>query len=810
MVSINTNIASLVAQQNLSRADSMSQTSIARLSSGNRIISASDDAAGLAVGTGLRTDVSTLRTALTNSSQANSVLSIADGALFNIGEILQRQKALASQANSGSLSDTERLFLDSEFQNLTQEIDRIADSTNFNGIKLIDGSIAESNGIETNTTGTDSKATATVVFDATVADADVAAIVTINGIGFGTTATATSGDVNASATTIDIDSDGGITATQFAQAVADIINNTTDSTGLGDFTGNAHDSITSQAKIDALQGLTATASAGTLTITSKQSGTAGTFTVVLTDATEITSVTAGDESETVTGEAVAAVASGASDTTGSLGEGSVTASGTIGDDILTTISNTKATLSQTFVSTDVDADGDVFTAFGRQYTIRSTVTNADTEIKLGSTDAETVANIASFLNQKTDPTVSKFTYDVTTENGLILRATSKTETASQDDSFGFIDEATDETDLTAGAAGGIDVSKITDNADFVGVISGFSATHLGNDTVSLSVTVGDYTYEGIVQDTSPAADTVVRLRSTNSDGSGGYFDITLESTATGTLTVTSQTQADAYAQRINDAFSSINFQQTRSIDSFDLSGTLLEGGRIYLESEDFTDVNVSNVLVKQASSSNSDQSTITITLEDGRVFENTSLGTELHAGELITLSNVDNSNEKFTIINGARTIQLDNASQAARLQTELTTGFATGAGGLDFQIGIEAQDTIAVVVGGASSAELFDGATLDLTSVANAIAAGNQLDEAINTVTSLRASIGALQSRFDFASSNLETTIQNTDAARGDFLDADVASESTDFATNQVLLQASISVLAQANQLPQNLLKLIG
>ena len=74
----------------------------------------------------------------------------------------------------------------------------------------------------------------------------------------------------------------------------------------------------------------------------------------------------------------------------------------------------------------------------------------------------------------------------------------------------------------------------------------------------------------------------------------------------------------------------------------------------------------------------------------------------------------------------------------------------------------------------------------------------------------MRANVGALQSRFNFASANIESSIQNQDAARGVLLDTDVAAESTAYATNQVKLQAGISVLAQANQQLQSLLKLIG
>ena len=84
------------------------------------------------------------------------------------------------------------------------------------------------------------------------------------------------------------------------------------------------------------------------------------------------------------------------------------------------------------------------------------------------------------------------------------------------------------------------------------------------------------------------------------------------------------------------------------------------------------------------------------------------------------------------------------------------------------------------------------------------------IDAAIDAVTSVRADVGALQSRFDFAAANVESSIQNQDAARGVLLDTDVAAESTAYATSQVQLQAGIAVLAQANLLPQNLLKLIG
>ena len=148
MVGINSNLIAGSATRNLGAANSVVSSSVARLSSGNRIIKASDDVAGLAIGTSIQSTVKTLEIALLNTQQANSVLSIADGALAQIGDILTRQNSLASQANSGSLGATERGFLNQEFQALISEIDRIVTATQFNGITLLNGSLGSSAGLD--------------------------------------------------------------------------------------------------------------------------------------------------------------------------------------------------------------------------------------------------------------------------------------------------------------------------------------------------------------------------------------------------------------------------------------------------------------------------------------------------------------------------------------------------------------------------------------------------------------------------------------------------------------------------------------
>ena len=135
--SINTNISAYYAQANIASAYSSASASVSRLSSGNKIVKASDYVAALSTGTSLRTQVTALKTALTNTSQGTSLLQVADGALSQITEILQRQKAIALQSGSGSLTDTDRSYLDQEFQALSTEINRLTGSTNFNGVTLL-------------------------------------------------------------------------------------------------------------------------------------------------------------------------------------------------------------------------------------------------------------------------------------------------------------------------------------------------------------------------------------------------------------------------------------------------------------------------------------------------------------------------------------------------------------------------------------------------------------------------------------------------------------------------------------------------
>lgn len=195
---INTNVSSLQAQNSLRLNENKLSTSMARLSSGIRINSAKDDAAGLAISTRMTSEIRGLSQAVRNANDGISVAQIAEGALGEITNILQRLREISVQSANASNNDTDRSFLNTEAVQLTAEVARIGLQTNFNNVKLLDGSFANkqfqvgSNNGETITFTTigDSQASAlgsiTILADGSKTSATLAAAQNItagNGVG---------------------------------------------------------------------------------------------------------------------------------------------------------------------------------------------------------------------------------------------------------------------------------------------------------------------------------------------------------------------------------------------------------------------------------------------------------------------------------------------------------------------------------------------------------------------------------------------------------------------------------------------------
>ena len=139
---VNHNLMAANAAMNLNNSYDRLAVSTRRLSSGLRIGTAADDAAGLAIRELMRSDISTMQQGMRNANDAISMIQTADGALGVIDEKLIRMKELAEQASTGTYNSVQRMLIDSEYQAMASEITRIANATDFNGIKLLDGTLS--------------------------------------------------------------------------------------------------------------------------------------------------------------------------------------------------------------------------------------------------------------------------------------------------------------------------------------------------------------------------------------------------------------------------------------------------------------------------------------------------------------------------------------------------------------------------------------------------------------------------------------------------------------------------------------------
>lgn len=139
MNSVLTNTAASSAQRFLTQAGARAESSISKLSSGSRIVKASDDAASLAISNKLRADIATLNQASRNASQGSSLLQVAGGGLAQIGDLLTRMKTLSTQVVNGTLSSSERQFAQQEFSQLITQVGETASQTQVNGIAMLNG-----------------------------------------------------------------------------------------------------------------------------------------------------------------------------------------------------------------------------------------------------------------------------------------------------------------------------------------------------------------------------------------------------------------------------------------------------------------------------------------------------------------------------------------------------------------------------------------------------------------------------------------------------------------------------------------------
>lgn len=773
ITSISQSAVSSPAIQALTKVTREIADSTQRLSTGNRFASAGDDIGALASSIKMNAQLAGLRQGQSNNLQATSMLQTAYSAAAEISDILDSMKTLAVQGNSGTLTAVERATLDLQFQEYLAEIDSIAGSTNFNGINLLDGT-ASGEGDVQQITDDATRGTATMAFSSAF------------GSGF---------QLLINGTTI-------IGNTQFLVGA----NGTQSATNLYNYLTTTTDANLRELNYS-LNGstITATSSAG-----GKQAG----------DIT-IRNVS-GHASLSITGDATVTtnqyrLAGGTDD---GLFRGSTDVSGTIGDSLISSLARAKDTATLTIVNNANIDDGEVMLRFddgvnssGVDIIARTGATAVAGEFQIGATAEETLENMVAAMEAYSDTddfTLRRVEFEIS-GNSLIIRSalhedlkryngTTDVNLATTAAANEAILPTSGVGALTGGGSTGVNTDNIM-NADFVGTISGFSATYQANDAITASITVGEDTYNATITDTTPAAATKV----TFSSSGGGSFTVDL---AAGGMSVASQSDANTFATRLNSAFSGLTFSQTRIVDNFVAAGQLA-GGRALYSANDFSETPIIDSISVRDSSASSNAS-IEIVI-DGESFVNSSLGTSLGAYETYELRST--SSDKFLrITNGDTQADLSTSAAADIYKASLRTAFGTdtaGSASLSFQIGSSSADTITLSIGKSTSDALFDGETYDLQSQVNAALAETAVDAAIDTMASIIAEIGAAQSRLDYSYNANASTITEVDYARSLLADTDIPSESTKYAEYIVQQQAAISVLAQTQQLSSNLLDLL-
>ncbi|MFV7464733.1 flagellin hook IN motif-containing protein [Pseudomonas shirazica] len=686
-LTVNTNITSLGVQKNLNRASDALGTSMSRLSSGLKINSAKDDAAGLQIANRLTSQVKGLTVAVKNANDGISIAQTAEGAMQASTDILQRMRELALQSANGSNSDEDRSSLQQEFTALSGELTRIANTTTFGGRNLLDGTFSSTSfqvGANANET-----------------------------ISFGMRSISAS-DLKGNYTEASVS--GG--ASKLSAVV----------------TGKA-DVVTSAASL---------AGSKSFVVGDKQIGAAGELTfgvaankvnVESTDTLDsvVKKINDASSSFPAANKVVASVVDGklsirAADTGGSVAVAGTGAGGaavlaklgvTAGDAKDGSNTTTNKSLNGT-ISLKAEPVGD---ALAGDLVIGSSVIavkGSDTldqvvsKINAESANTGVTAKIEKStdgttgtlsLSSKTDFTVGRSSTAVTV-NGLFGVGT-------------FVGG----TDLVKNTASGLTSSaSIKVNGTQVDIDAGSTM----DDIVAAINTASTTAKNGVTASASSDG----RLILTSADGK----DVKLENATAGALDSLGLTSGATKAKLVADTSISVNGVEVKFTKGSDMSD------------------------IAEAINSSSTGVTASVNAETGTL--------EFSADEDITIADGSNG-----------------------------TGLAA--------LGLAAATTKAVTQETSVS-------SLSILNAASAQQAIQALDGAMQQVDSQRASLGAVQNRFDSTVSNLNSISENSTAARSRVQDADFAAETAELTKQQTLQQASTAILSQANQLPSSVLKLLG
>lgn len=692
---INTNIASLTAQRNLNSSQKLSDSALQRLSSGLRINSAKDDAAGLAISTRFDAQIRGANQAIRNSGDAISLAQTTEGALSSISSSLQRMRELSLQSANDTNTAVDRQALQEEVSQLVAEIKNVAETSNFNGKKLLDGSLTNA----TFQTGT--QVGDTISFGIGKVSTDSLGTNKAAGISSRNQSTAllgggdgnalVAGDIVINGTSVQAsigsdDSASSVEAGSSSIAKAAAINKVSDSTG-----------VTATVNANYVQGGTGATLNGTsidLTING-----------VAFDLTKNTTLSA-EQSLEVTASAINAQ-SGVSGVRAEAG--------------------TYASQGITLIADD-----------GRNIAIGSTAAGATADLTAQSFGIMTAGTSAT-----AEADVYLGTYTLVSETGADIVVTTDT---------GDIDNA----GFEEGTFSGVNSGVISEGS---------------NTTLGVALETGDLVINGVsvgaTVDTQDTFSSTMKAESAIS-----------KAAAINAVSSQSGVNAEVVANRLYSG----------TVTSTSIASNLTINGvsvTISFDSTDDVDVKLNNIIdaVNGATGQTGvraealDGDSFTLIADDGRNIDltaNATLLTEIKATTFVSAIKLESGGD-ITLTSNTNAIE--------------NSGFRLG------------------VFGGGEKGTLLK--SIDISTVDGANDAIISIDNALQSVATLASQLGAVQNRFDSVIANLELRAENLSAANSRITDADFAIETAMLTKTQVLQQAGISILAQANSRPQQVLSLL-
>lgn len=684
---INTNIGSLTAQRNLNATQADGLQALARLSSGLRINSARDDAAGLAIATRFTAQVRGLGVAIRNANDGISLAQTAEGALGAMTESLQRLRELALQSSNATNSDSDRQALNSEAKLLIDEIKRVSEQTNFNGRNLLDGSFDTSVQIGTN---------AGEKVDIAIKQ------VTVDKLGGGL--------------------DAGVSAigTDSALANGDLI--------INGVAVSASAASSDTASVDNA-GASAIAKVAAINSVSDQTG-----------------VTAQTNVNTVGGSAMA---------TGAAASGVITVNG---------------------VDVDIQVGGVSLSADRAAVVDAINARSAQTGVVAKDSGSDTGGVVLEALDGRNVTLADD-------GNGLTEGNTGLNFTAAGSETFtgGY----------TLVSEGGADI-----------VIDGGDGTATGN-LANAGLSAGTF---------SPSTAAVV---SSATDGSGPLEagDLVINGVTIGAAKASDDTasstandgSAIATAAAINRSSEQTGVMAT--VNAASVVGATTAGASSTL------DIDINGVNVTLATTLGESESDRSSTVDAINAVSGQTGVTAADNGTSITLSSADGRNIDV-VNNAADAVAVDHVGLAG-IDDTTTTGTVTLSSAQAFQVEAGSNGDAQVTAlgleqgsfGGASSGQFLT--EVDISTVEGAERALSAVDNALDSVNRERADLGAIQNRLDSTIGALAINMENLAAARSRILDADFAAETAELSRTQVLQQAGVSILAQANAQPQLVLSLL-